>query len=181
MPIMPRDYDAECVRRRFDEIGLNLRYARTPVEREAWFGRLHILEVALAKAQQLRDAAIGNQIERLVLQGLEEPPLSLAAELTEPSLGRLNPRERAIGRFIHQQGWSVLRNGWPDLLVFQTVRGLPCASFQCFGLEVKGRGDWLTERQRAVHSVLEMQGVPVLVATTPADALRQMEKKGIVS
>jgi hypothetical protein len=66
--------------------------------------------------------------------------------------------EPALEEFT-SQGWSTIRNGWPDYLL---VRPRENGGLDVMGLEVKSGRDELTGLQIAVHTAMHAGGIPVL-------------------
>ncbi len=62
-----------------------------------------------------------------------------------------------IARRLQECGHSILRGGWPDLLVIDPTGKI-------FALEVKSPVDKLTEIQKKVHAILNEVGLNVFVA-----------------
>lgn len=79
-----------------------------------------------------------------------------ATELEGLDLG-LNARERHVYNTLRAEGKTVLRAGWPDLLVID--------GDDVYGVEVKSPVDRVTERQAQVHEALGRAGLRVVVET----------------
>jgi hypothetical protein len=77
-----------------------------------------------------------------------------ATELDGLDLG-LNARERKVYLRLKREGKTVLRAGWPDLLVID--------GDDVYGLEVKAPGDKLNARQVETHAALKSAGLRVEV------------------
>jgi hypothetical protein len=82
--------------------------------------------------------------------------------------------EAALEKF-KANGWSELRNGWPDYLLVRTNSD---GKLEFMGLEVKHGRDSLRPAQRAIHAVLLCAGIKVeVVNSAPAQKLRPLPKK----
>lgn len=68
----------------------------------------------------------------------------------------MNAREERVANSFKAHGNTVLSTGWPDLLIFNGRGG--------FALELKGKGDGLSEAQKEMHRALGLFGVPVFTA-----------------
>lgn len=75
---------------------------------------------------------------------------------TEPDGYRVNKREREVVDALKAEGYTVLRNGWPDFLA---VRGNDTVA-----VEVKAPTDSLTNAQFRMHSALKAIGIETVVA-----------------
>lgn len=73
----------------------------------------------------------------------------------------MNDSEAAIAEACEKRGYTVLRNGWPDLLVLDEQR------HRVFAIEVKVGKDRVSPAQSAMHAALARAGVPVHVASEP--------------
>jgi hypothetical protein len=72
----------------------------------------------------------------------------------------MNLRELAVKRHLEDNGWNVLRRGWPDLLAFREVDG----KLEVRGIEVKaGPADELSNYQKTVHAIFNRVGIPTNV------------------
>lgn len=67
------------------------------------------------------------------------------------------PAEAKFQKACENHGFSTLRNGWPDFLVFDNRQLLGA-------VEVKGRGQTLSPNQRAVSQVLKAVGIHVYIS-----------------
>jgi VRR-NUC domain len=67
--------------------------------------------------------------------------------------------ESALEEF-KQAGRSAMRNGWPDYVL---VRSTSEGKLEFMGLEVKCRGDVLSDVQAGMHAVLIAAGITVVV------------------
>ena len=80
--------------------------------------------------------------------------------------------EAALAEF-KADGWSPMRNGWPDYLL---VRSTPDGKLDFLGLEVKCDRDRLSDEQRAMHVALLCAGIKVVVKKaikTPAPSIQR--------
>lgn len=86
----------------------------------------------------------------------------------QPSASGLTATEQFVYDDLTSQGAVVLRNGWPDFLVFSEK------DEEHFGVEVKRAGyDDLREEQSVMHWHLEEAGLPVYT-------LRVLDGHGVV-
>ena len=79
-----------------------------------------------------------------------------ALELEGCELG-LNDRERRVYARLREEGKTVLRAGWPDLLVVD--------GDDVYAVEVKSPADKLNARQVETHKALEKAGLRVETET----------------
>lgn len=84
------------------------------------------------------------------LRSVEMPAL----ELEGLELG-LNARERHAYARLRAEGKTVLRAGWPDLLVID--------GDEVYGVEVKSPSDKVSQRQQEMHDALGRAGLRVEV------------------
>ena len=70
--------------------------------------------------------------------------------------------EEAVLQEFEADGWSPIRNGWPDYLLVRLEDG----RLEFMGLEVKCAGDRLSDVQRAMHAVLIAAGIKVVIKKT---------------
>jgi len=90
----------------------------------------------------------------------------------------MNQAETAVAKFLEERGWTVCRNGWPDLLAFQTYRdGVRMDNSRTMAIEVKHGRDKLSDAQKACHQVLARAGIPVHVIR-PDDLAAAANKRG---
>lgn len=85
--------------------------------------------------------------------------------------GCLNIRsrfEKTIFHLLRKYDWNVLKNGWPDFLADDGY-GRPIF------IEVKDRGDKLSNAQKVVHALFKRHGLTVLVLTR--DNILSFEQK----
>ena len=68
--------------------------------------------------------------------------------------------EAALAQF-KAEGWSALRNGWPDYLLIRTNSD---GKLEFMGLEVKSGNDRVRDHQIALHLALLCAGITVKVA-----------------
>ncbi len=71
----------------------------------------------------------------------------------------MNEREEIIKKYLQDQDYTVIKNGWPDFLVIKNKDGIQ----EGFGLEIKSEFDKLTEEQKEMHNWLRKLGIPVYV------------------
>jgi hypothetical protein len=69
----------------------------------------------------------------------------------KPKIGSLTPEEYKIRKQYEDQGFTVLRGGWPDFLAIKDG--------QVIGVEVKAGSDKLSKAQEAMHKALPFQTV----------------------
>jgi VRR-NUC domain len=72
--------------------------------------------------------------------------------------------EAALDKF-KAEGWSALRNGWPDYLLVRTNSE---GKLEFMGLEVKFGNDSLSGHQLALHLALRCAGIKIEVAKVRA-------------
>jgi hypothetical protein len=65
--------------------------------------------------------------------------------------------ETALNKLLTDNGYRVLRNGWPDLLV------VPPDGGPSFAVELKSGTDAVQPHQKKMHAVLEAAGIKVIV------------------
>ena len=84
----------------------------------------------------------------------------------------VNRLEQEVKEKLEGRGYTVLRNGWPDFLCIRKVSKRTRTTYGyehhtevygLMGVEVKARGDKVSEDQRAVHRALRAAGIPVYV------------------
>jgi hypothetical protein len=71
-------------------------------------------------------------------------------------LSPVNQLEREFKRLKEEEGYRVLRSGWPDFLLIRPDR-------QTIGVELKDIGDSVKAEQFVMHDALRMAGLPVIV------------------
>ncbi len=69
----------------------------------------------------------------------------------------MNALETKISDSLRKQGWTVLKRGWPDFLIYREQAGRLLVA----GVEVKSDRDTLSEQQEAMHRILRAVGLPV--------------------
>jgi hypothetical protein len=67
--------------------------------------------------------------------------------------------EESVLAEFKTEGWSPMRNGWPDYLL---VRSTADGKLEFLGLEVKCDRDQLSDEQRAMHVALLCAGIKVV-------------------
>ena len=68
--------------------------------------------------------------------------------------------EESVLAEFELDGWSPIRNGWPDYMLVRLADG---GKLEFMGLEVKCDGDCLSDDQRRMHAVLIAAGIKVIV------------------
>ncbi len=53
-------------------------------------------------------------------------------------------------------GWEVLKNGWPDRLIYDEKSG------KTYFIEIKSGKGWIKSNQKAMHKALKRVGIEVL-------------------
>jgi len=61
-----------------------------------------------------------------------------------------NPAERKVAEEYAAKGWTVIRGGWPDFLMYREVNGVP----EHLGVEVKSDDDTVRPHQELMHKAL---------------------------
>jgi hypothetical protein len=102
-----------------------------------------------------------DMIEFYIVQAFEQ-----GREAHDCSAMRLTAHERKMAETMANQGYRVLRNGWPDFLA---IRGSVAV-----GIEVKRPRERLHERQSKMHLALEQAGIPVIVARSVKNLKRRL-------
>jgi hypothetical protein len=78
----------------------------------------------------------------------------------------MNSNEQKVADAYKQARWAVLRNGWPDFLMYRrTANG----KVEIRAVEVKSKTDKLSTAQKAMHRVLSRFGVRIDVVYTSKD------------
>ena len=72
----------------------------------------------------------------------------------------MRKNEEAVLDEFKAQGWSAIRNGWPDYLL---VRSKDDGKLEFMGLEVKHGKDSLRDAQLCMHGALLAAGIKVVV------------------
>jgi hypothetical protein len=70
----------------------------------------------------------------------------------------MTPSEQAAHDCLRADGWTVLRNGWPDFLCF---RRSSANHPEIIAVEVKHHTDRLQPEQKAIHRLLMEAGLPI--------------------
>jgi hypothetical protein len=69
----------------------------------------------------------------------------------------VTPSEAALNKLLTDNGYRVLRNGWPDLFV------VPPDGSPSFAVELKSSTDMVRPGQKKMHAALEAAGIRVVV------------------
>jgi VRR-NUC domain len=69
----------------------------------------------------------------------------------------MNALETKMSDSLTKGGWTVLKQGWPDFLIYREGVG----RIHVAGVEVKSASDKLSEQQELMHRVLRAVGLPV--------------------
>ena len=69
----------------------------------------------------------------------------------------MRPSEQKAKEYYELRGYTVLKDGWPDFLVYKTVNGQK----DIRAVEVKLNVDAVRPNQQENHRILNMLGVPV--------------------
>jgi len=68
----------------------------------------------------------------------------------------MNALETNISNALEKRGWTVLRRGWPDFLIYLEGHA---GQFRVAAVEVKSDSDNLSEQQEEMHRVLRAVGL----------------------
>lgn len=82
----------------------------------------------------------------------------------------VNINERDAASRLEQQGWTVLRHGWPDFLCIRNG--------EVKAAEVKTNADRLRQRQLDNHAALRSAGVVVEIEHIKSDTVRKDNNSG---
>jgi len=85
----------------------------------------------------------------------------------------MNNFEKEVQEYFQADGWTVLRNGWPDFFCLKIVQqsyGAP--EIKLSAVEVKRGADKLSMAQEAMHKALRQAGIPVWVIR-PKDLVKK--------
>src|ERR1700758_534404 len=73
----------------------------------------------------------------------------------------MNAAETLVHSALIEDGWKVLRRGWPDFLC---VRVRENGQQEILGVEVKAQNDRISTEQRTLHEALVSAGISVRIA-----------------
>lgn len=120
------------------------------------------------KASSQKPCSLTNTIEKLT----SHPPW-----ITEPVIAsrEMNTSEQQVADFFTNHGWTVCRNGWPDLLVYKPQNDGNVG--RAMAIEVKQGKDRLSQDQKACHQVLIRAGL-IVHTVRPEDLHRMLATKG---
>jgi hypothetical protein len=80
----------------------------------------------------------------------------------------------AIEKF-NPEGWNEIENGWPDYLL---VRSTSDNKLEFLAVEVKCKGDRLSDAQRRMHVALLSAGIKVVVVNGSINAKQRVVNRG---
>jgi hypothetical protein len=78
----------------------------------------------------------------------------------------MNISEKTVKDELERRGFAVYRNGWPDFLAVKRIDGGSLnGRLGVMGIEVKNKGDKLSESQTIIHRVLRQARLPIHVVS----------------
>lgn len=85
----------------------------------------------------------------------------LDAAVLKPRLTTSNYYENQAAKDLESEGYTVIRNGWPDFFCFRDVNGVR----EYLGVEVKSAGNRVSKRQKRMAESLPFR----VIARTYSD------------
>lgn len=78
----------------------------------------------------------------------------------------MTKNEQQLKAKLESEGWTVLRNGWPDFLIFRHTDN----GSEVIAVEQKDTNELSLEQQKMIHA-LNLMGLPVLVMNKHASII----------